>query len=352
MIFRHVDVVTEHTIIENCTLTIKNGKIHALDKELNDKPNRFLVIPGFIDQHIHISSKDFNASKQKLYTHGVTTVLPTVATTSIATMMEQLTDFSKLVKEDDMALGIHLEGPFINKEKAGAQSLKGIGPYNAKLLDDLIEASNDTVKIITFAPEMVTDSFYVSYPSIHKQIGHSKASNSEFLTAYNHGVKTITHMFNGLPPMHHRKENILLQCFLKDDMIYELIADKVHVSLDMIKFFLKQQPHILCISDALCDSYVLGEKTLKLKGNHYYTDNDTLAGSNQYLDTGFKTLLEAGLTVLQAVRATSTNQSRYLGVDDFLGKVKVGYQADLVFLDKNYDVDKTIKNGQIVYERR
>lgn len=352
MIFRHVDVVTEHSIVENCTLTIKDGKIHAFDKELSDEPNRFLVVPGFIDQHIHVSSAHFKASKQMLYAHGVTSFLPTVATTSIMAMTQELTSLGRLVKEDDSAVGIHLEGPFINKEKAGAQSLKGIRFYKAELLDDLIKASNDTVKILTFAPEMVTDTFYQSYPKIHKQIGHSNASINDFLAAYNHGVRTITHVFNGLPLLHHRHENILLQCLLKEDMTYELIADQIHVSLDMIKFFLKQQPHVLCISDALCDPSVLGDKKLTLKGGHYYTNDDRLAGSNQYLDIGFKTLLEAGLTPVQAVHATSTNQSKYLGLDAFLGKVKVGYQADLVLLDKNYTVHKTIKNGHIVFERR
>lgn len=352
MILRHVDVVTNHGIIENCTLTIKEGRIHAIDKELDDETERCLVIPGFIDQHVHLSSNHFKDAKQTLFSHGVTSFLPTVATTSIKMMTDELRALSMLIKNDDAALGTHLEGPFLNKEKAGAQTREGLQFYTPEILDTLISASNNTVKILTFAPEMVTNAFYQSYPSILKQIGHSKASTKAFLTAYDHGVKTITHVFNGLAPLHHRDESILLQSLLKDDMAYELIADKVHVSLDMIKLFLKLNPQILCVSDALCDQRVLGNKTLELKDTHYYTDEGTLAGSNQYLDTAFKTLLEAGLTVTEAVQATSTNQSIYLGLDDYLGKIKVGYQADLVLLDKDYNVYKTIKKGHTIYERR
>ncbi|MFW6319910.1 MAG: hypothetical protein ACOC1L_06955, partial [Bacillota bacterium] len=222
MILRHVDVVTDQGIIKNCTLSIKEGKIHAIDKELAEEKNRWIVIPGFIDQHIHISSTHFKTAKETLFSHGVTSFLPTVATTSIKNMTTELRQLSRIIRKDDAALGIHLEGPFLNKEKAGAQSQEGLCFYDAGKLETLINASKNTIKILTFAPEMVTDAFYQSYPSILKQIGHSKASDEMFMSAYNHGIKTITHVFNALDSIHHRKESILLQSLLKEDIIYEL----------------------------------------------------------------------------------------------------------------------------------
>ena len=326
------------------------------------------VSAGFIDLHIHGSggADVMDATPQALETLS-RTVLQTGTTSLLATTMTMST------QEIDNALqniqtngknvsgaqivGIHLEGPFINPSKHGAQDKQYVQAPNF----NLIEKYMDEVKMITLAPEVEGSEDFVKhltkeYPHIILSIGHSDASYEKSSESFSWGISHATHLFNAMSPYHHRAPGIVGAVFDNKDVSCDIIADLVHTHPSILElvYTLKKEKLVL-ITDAmragcmLCGEYDLGGQTVTVNEGKATLKNGTLAGSVLKLnDALFNMCKHTSMTRVEAVNAVTKIPAHKLGLKK--GELKVGYDADIVIFDENFSIISTIVSGKRIYE--
>lgn len=226
------------------------------------------ITKGLVEQHIHgafgydfmnCSSDDILTVANRLVECGVTAFFPTIMTDDIQKIKDRIQIVkdakSKQDKNSAQIIGIHLEGPFINHEKAGIHEKKYIQALNVdtyKLIED------DIIKIITLAPELDYSGDFVKYlktKNIKLSCGHSTSSDLE-------NMSQVTHLYNAMSSFHHRNNTTVVKALLDDEIYAEIIGDSMHVCDDVLKITFKQKPQdkILLISDALPKSSDCNER--------------------------------------------------------------------------------------------
>ena len=326
------------------------------------------VSAGFIDLHIHGSggADVMDATPQALETlsrtvlqTGTTSLLATTMTMSTQEIDNALQNIQKFGKNVTGAniVGIHLEGPFINPSKHGAQDKHYVQAPNF----NLIEKYMDEVKMITLAPEVEGSEDFVKhltkeYPHIILSIGHSDASYEKSSESFSWGISHATHLFNAMSPYHHRAPGIVGAVFDNKDVSCDIIADLVHTHPSILElvYTLKKEKLVL-ITDAmragcmLCGEYDLGGQTVTVNEGKATLKNGTLAGSVLKLnDALFNMCKHTSMTRVEAVNAVTKIPAHKLGLKK--GELKVGYDADIVIFDENFSIISTIVSGKRIYE--
>ncbi|MDW7669795.1 MAG: N-acetylglucosamine-6-phosphate deacetylase, partial [Bacillota bacterium] len=252
--------------------------------------------------------------------------------------------------------GVHLEGPFINNKFKGAQSEKHIIPVDHEILDRY----KDIIKVVTIAPEkdgsLETIKKYKN--DMNFSIGHSGATYEEAIEAFEHGACCTTHLFNAMTGLHHRNLGIV-GAALTTDCYSELIADNIHVSKNLYEMLVKVKGlnKLLLMTDCIRGGglgegvYTLGGQKVNIKNGKCTLDSGTIAGSVLKLNQGFKNFAEASNESIESIVPLITiNQAKYLGLEDKLGSLTQGKRADIVIMNDDYDITKTIVKGKLVYE--
>ena len=353
------------------SLEIEDGKISKISKK--ERTWSYIVIPGFFDPHVHgsygvdtmdLSKKSLEKMEEFFYSQGVTSFLPTTVSCSFETMLKALDVIKEYLDEKNVTsiFGAHLEGPYISHEKMGAQNPKYIREPN--VINEIKTISEKSVlKLITMAPEL--EGFSESAKIlISKKIvismGHSNAKFEHVKMAYDMGVRRITHFPNALRSLHHREIGITGAGFYFDDIVLEIICDGVHLSPRMVELMykIKGADNIILITDAISAAglkdgvYELGGLKVFVENNVARLSNGSLAGSTlTFINAvkNFQKFTKASLKEL--VRVSSYNAIQDLSIDN-LGRIKEGFIADLVVLDKDLNLMSTIKEGKIVYRKK
>ncbi len=369
----------DEDFVENKVLIFNNKIIDIIDfnnfskddfYNLNiiDAKNNY-VLPGFIDQHIHgykgFDTMDKNTNslleiKKKLVENGVTSFLPTTVTAPKEDLIRILKETLKYIDFDNnigsRILGVHLEGPYINSQKKGAQNENFI-----TLPDfDFVNEFKDVLKIITVAPEIPTVLELIKEfnKEIIFQIGHTNANYKEALLSIKNGIKGGTHTFNAMTPLHHRDMGTV-GAILTTDCFCELICDNIHLEPSIYKFVIQNKTldNILLITDCICagglsdDEYTLGGLEVVLKDKACRLKDGTLAGSTLTLNMALKNFTEhSNLNLKDTIKTVTINQAKYLNLDDKIGVIKKGLYSDIIIMDKNYTIKKTFVNGVLEYE--
>lgn len=365
-----IDIVGGSVLIDGSKIAavLTPGETAEADKVIDACGN--MLMPGFIDIHSHgaggcdtcdckvESIRTIADCKMK---EGVTTWLPTTLTLGTKTLM----DVCEVVKEyaaspnGSKTPGVHLEGPYINPKQCGAQNPAFVRPADY----EEVEMLNNIypVLLISMAPEMPGAVDFIAKASaagITCSAGHSAASYADFKKAKAAGLKHLTHFCNQMSPQHHREIGLVGSGMLDKDVKIEIICDKIHLCEDMLKltFTNKDISQMIMITDSLACSWMpdgpgsLGGLPIIVKGGVARLESGNLAGSTLRYAKGLKNVQElTGKPLSELVKATSWNQAQSLGLYD-LGKVAPGYTADLVLLDAEYDVVKTIIDGEVRYE--
>lgn len=328
------------------------------------------IVPGFIDVHIHgyknvdvMDGKVSSISKisKDITENGVCAYLPTTMTMPMDSIIKALETIRE-VKDGfqdgagALVLGAHLEGPFINEEFKGAQPKEFI----EKPDESLVEQFKDVIKVITIAPEIPgAMDFIEKYANdFNFSIGHSGASYETAKEAINKGVKSTTHLFNAMTGVHHREPGIVGAAFTSD-CYSEVIADKFHIHPDLYKLIVKAKglEKILLITDCMRaggleeGTYDLGGQMVTVKNGQCRLSEGTIAGSVLKLNEGLRNFdqsLEENLE--QLIPLVTSNQARYLGVEDELGSLEVNKIANIVMMNKEIQINKTIVKGKVAYE--
>lgn len=375
---KNVSVVTNEGIIKT-DIVIENDKIVSLKP--NSELKGFLfdeevtVVPGFIDQHIHgVNGADtMDATIEALENmastlpkEGTTSFLPTTMTQSDEAIKKALQNVKKFMKNNNIngaeVIGIHLEGPFINEKASGAQPRDYIVNPSVEKFKEYQEISENIIKIVTVAPEVEGGLELIKYLNEQKiiaSIGHTKATYDEALQAIKHGASMVTHCYNAMTPIHHRDLGVVGAVYLHDKLHAEIIVDGVHVHEKAVYLLYKNKGvnHITLVTDSLRakwlpdGEYDLGGQMVKVVNNQARLEDGTLAGSTLKMIDAFKNSIKfLNLSLLDAVKMASTNPARNLGISDRKGSIEIGKDADLLVLDKNYDIIMTVARGKIVYE--
>ncbi len=326
------------------------------------------VSAGFIDLHIHGSggADVMDATHNALETIS-STLLQTGTTSFLATTMTMSTqdiDYAlqniQLHSQDvsgAQILGVHLEGPFINASKHGAQDKAYIQVPNKTLINDYM----NEVKMITLAPEVAGAEYFVKflsaqYPNIILSIGHSDASYEKSKESFSWGISHATHLFNAMNPYHHRKPGIVGAVF-DSEVSCDIIADLIHTHPSALKLVHQvKKDKLILITDAMragcmkCGTYDLGGRKVIVEDNNARLEDGTLAGSVLQLNEALKNMTTVTpMTMIEAVNAVTKIPAQKLGVQK--GRLKEGYDADIVIFDEKFSIISTIVAGKVKYKR-
>lgn len=345
------------------------------DLEIIDVDGKF-VSPGLIDVHIHgfqgddASDGDLEGIRRisnALLENGVTGWLPTTMTVEkslIVKALETIRESKKLSAEGkdswhgSQVLGCHVEGPFINPSKKGAQ------PEDYILKPDIAFTKEyaDVISIITMAPEMDENFEFIKEIShdtdIVISIGHTDADYETAIAAINAGASHITHLFNAMSPLNHRQPGVVTAA-LNTDVSTELIADTFHVHPGLYKLINKIKGDKLCLitdcvrAGGLEDGeYTLGGQKIIVNGIECRLEDGTIAGSVLRLNNAVKNMLKhTDMPLWQIIADASLNPARAIGLSATKGSLENGKDADIIITDADYNVEQTYIMGELYYTK-
>ncbi|WP_251551398.1 N-acetylglucosamine-6-phosphate deacetylase [Neobacillus muris] len=384
-LIKGIQIYSDDRWIENGFIKIKDEKMVEIGSteqlssqeefEVIEIPSNYKAVPGFIDVHIHGANgaDTMDATKEALETmaealprEGTTSFLATTITQEEQQIEKALLNAGAYIhgkQSPGMAeiLGIHLEGPFVNKKRAGAQPIQHIIDPNLDLFKKWEALSEHSIKLVTLAPELPGGLQLVNYLAENgmiASIGHTDATYEEVLEAIDAGVNHVTHLYNQQRGLHHREPGVVGAAFLKDELKAELIVDGVHVHPEMVKLAYRQKGNkgIILITDAMrakClknGHYDLGGQDVIVQDGKAVLSDGTLAGSILRLGQGVKNILTfADCELEDAVQMAAVNPAKQLNVFDRKGSISEGKDADIVILDENLDVYMTLCRGKVAY---
>jgi N-acetylglucosamine-6-phosphate deacetylase len=321
------------------------------------------ILPGFIDLHVHggagrdmMEGGDAPHVIARLHAkHGTTSLLATTMTAPVEDIERALDAIGAACKErgrnEARILGVHLEGPYINSGKLGAQP-----PFarEASMAEVKRFDGQAPMRLITVAPEIDGHLALVKQMAdagIRVQIGHTNGSYEDGVQALEHGAAGFTHLFNAMPGLHHREPG-MAGAALAHAQYAEIIPDLLHVHPGAIKVALRSIPKLFCVTDSTAAAgmpdgqYMLGRQVVhKCMGGVRLADG-TLAGSTLTMDQALRNLVSIGLSIEDASRRVSTNAADYLG-ETRRGRLAPGCFADLVVLDRNLCLKAVYIEGEL-----
>jgi len=380
------ELVTPSGRLRNAFIRVVNGVIREV-REGRPKPptppllnySDFIGVPGFVDTHIHgIAGADVNSGdvsevlrmSKELVKYGVTSFIPTSVTApheellKICTAVrEAISNWGSSAREGEplgaRVLGLHLEGPYINPVKCGAQNPKYVRRPNLEEFREYLRACGGYLRVVTLAPEVEGGLEFVALiasEGVVPSLGHSNAGYEITKQAIRNGLRRATHVFNAMRPIHHRDPGAVV-ALLEDPSVYvEVIADFIHLHPATVKFVIDHVGtwRAVMISDSIPatglpdGTYELGGLKVVVRDGVARLVNGALAGSTLTLDKAFRNLLKLGYSLTEAVRMTSTNPARSVG-EVVLGDVRPGCRADLAILNDELGVVATVVNGVETY---
>lgn len=375
--FKNSWILTEDGLLKT-DLIVKNGIIDSIGKsdnfELYELSDNLIVVPGFIDQHIHGAKgfdiidgnvSDIKEIAEALPQEGVTAFLGATTTQSKEVIDKSLFAAKKYIETKSELgaelLGIHLEGPFITKKYMGAQLPNYIIKPSIKDFKHFEEVSGNNIKLVTMAIEEEGSNELIDYlksSNIIVSIGHSAAGFKEIKNAVKNGVTCVTHTYNGMKPLRRDDIGTVGSTFLFNELYSELICDGIHVSELAVKLLWKNKPNdkVILISDALRTKFMPDgkyyelEQVIILKGKEARLEDGKLAGSVLKINEAIKNYMDfTGCDFIDAVKCATENPAKNLGIFDKMGSIKEGKLANFTVVDKDLNVYLTIRNGKVIY---
>ena len=357
-------------------LELEDGIIKEIypynEKEVTKDYGDLRILPGFIDIHCHgaygFDTNDADPEGLRKWAkgivdEGVTSFLATTLTQSEEVLTNAVSNVAKVVEEGYEGaeiLGIHFEGPYLNKAHKGAQPEEYCVKPDVEQFKKYQKAAHGLIKYITMAVENDEDyalTKYCSQNNVVVSIGHSNATYEQAVQAYGHGARSMTHVYNAMTPFTHRANGLVGGALRIRNMYGEIICDGNHSTLAALNnFFTSKGPdYSIMITDSLmCKGFPVGTKfdfggqevVIYPDGSAHLVEAGNLAGSTLNVNKGLKILIEDALVpVNYAINACTSNPARCLHVDDRKGTIGVGYDADLVVLDRDYEVVQTYCKG-------
>ena len=319
------------------------------------------IIPGFVDLHCHggggFDTMDGVQAIQKMSSYhlskGTTSLLATTWTSSFEHTYAALNDFNSLIDMSSNLIGVHLEGPFINPKKLGAQPALAIEPSI-----DFIEKINEIadIKTITLAPEIKDMKMFIPFlidKNINVQFGHTLADSKTCEKYMSSNEVSFTHLYNAMSDNNHRNPGVL-SAALNKGKFAEIICDLNHVSEEAILIAKKCIPDLYAITDSIAasgmkdGSYTFANVEIEKNNNKVCLNGtSTLAGSVVNMHDTFLNLLKMKISIQDAVRMTSYSATKFLKKDD-IGVIDDGKKANFLILDHDFNIKSIYLNGKLI----
>lgn len=349
-------------IIPQEELTTTYGNIETIDAE-----NAY-VTPGFIDLQLNgcggvlfnddISLETLDTMHKTNLKYGCTSFTPTLITTGDENI-EKAIELVKGIENKGKygVVGLHIEGPYISLQKKGIHNPKFIRKADEAMIDKMVEAGKENVRIVTLAPEN-TDKKIISKlnaAGIHVAVGHSNATYEQVKEKEGFGITLATHLYNGMSSFNHREPGVVGAVF-DSDIKAGVIADGFHCHYSAIKSAIKVMgERLYLVTDAVSPVgtdmeyfYFEGNKVFYKDGKCFGEDG-TLGGSALTMDAGVRNLVKyCDITLEEAVRMATLYPAKAVNIDNEYGKLQPGCFADIVFLDKHLRLKKVIAKGELV----
>ena len=371
--------LTPHVNIPNAGILCENAKIIGIggvSAFSRDEPNLTVVdmtgcyaLPGLIDSHIHgcggfdtelacEPEQQLEKMSSYLASRGVTSFLPTLVSMPRKKMVETVKRIAEMMQEPmpgAVPCGLHLEGPFINPLKAGSQSKDACSAVDFAFLDELLEAGEGRIKLMTFAPELENSEKMVEIlldNGVIPSMGHSIANADETLRALDAGARRCTHLFNGLPPLHHRRSSITDVLLTHDGVSVEIILDGAHIDPRIVDITTRVKPKNKVIGISNSIQFEPGQPNGYYdKDDRIFTADGILAGTAHSLDEGWMHLRTySHLSSPLAAACFTFNPAMDLGLIT-RGELSPGKRADITFFKTaDSQVAMTISQGKVIYK--
>ena len=349
-------------------LEIEDGRLLRVGENLSFPEDElavdcsgYTIIPGFVDIHIHGCAgtdtcdgtrEDIDNLARFLLQKGVTSFCPTTMTTGRATVERALLAAKACaeqpVEDGARIVGIHMEGPFIAKEKKGAQLEEAILPPDYSWFRELYELSGGLVKLVVVAPEQPGGYEFAEQAKAQctVSIAHTTASYEEAKHAFDCGVTHATHLFNAMPGLSHRAPGVVGAVFDDERVTAELICDGFHLHPAVLRTaFRVLGDRAVVVSDSMRgngmadgESFDLGGQLVTVKDGKATRSDGTIAGSVTNLHEEVKNLVSFGIPLEHAVKAATLTPAKVIGMDGEIGSIEPGKRADLLVLDENLDI--------------
>ncbi|EOW6670019.1 N-acetylglucosamine-6-phosphate deacetylase [Cronobacter dublinensis] len=374
----HGRIYTGHDILDDHAIVIADGLIERLCP-LADLPAGIeqrdmggaIIAPGFIDVQLNgcggvqfndtadaVSVDTLEIMQKANEKSGCTSYLPTLITCSDALMKQGvrvMRDY--LAHHKNQALGLHLEGPWLNIVKKGTHNPDYVREPDAELVDYLCENA-DVITKITLAPERVTPEVIAKLTAagIVVSAGHSNATLKEAKKGFRAGIRFATHLFNAMPYITGREPGLTGAIFDEPDVFCGIIADGLHVDFANVRLAKKVKGDKLClVTDATApaganiDEFIFAGKTIYYRNGLCVDENGTLSGSALTMIEGVRNLVEhVNIALDEALRMATLYPARAMGVAHRLGSIEAGKVANLTAFTRDYKIIKTIVNGNEV----
>ena len=372
MIYRNAEVFVDGKF-KICDFEVLDGKIAAIGNpylpEHEDEVDLdgHYVIPGLVDVHTHgsmnadFSDGDYEGLKAMatyLAKSGVTSFAPAGMTLPYETLAAAFATGKKLHDEcpDGCArlMGIHMEGPFFSEKKKGAQNGAYLRDPDFAAFKELYDGCGGLVRIVDVAPELPGAAEFTREASelATVSIAHTDATYEEAVAVLDAGASHLTHLYNAMPPIHHRKPGVIGAGSEREGVVAELICDGYHVHPSSIRMAFKLFPDRIClISDSLrcCGmpegKYELGGQDVFLKGGVARLEDGTIAGSASNVYTCMLNAIAYGIPKETAITAATITPAREIGADDLVGSIAEGKYADFIICDADLKPERIFLGG-------
>jgi N-acetylglucosamine-6-phosphate deacetylase len=356
------------------SVTVDGTRISAAtpaDAQVIDARGHWLV-PGFVDLHNHGGGgasfsgpvEDVLKAIRAHRRHGTTTLVASTVTDDMDVLVRQAGLLSELAEQGDLA-GIHFEGPFISPCRKGAHSEKLLRDPDPEEVRKLIDAARGRARMVTLATELPGGLDSVRLLAEHgviAAVGHTDATYEQTVEAIEAGATVATHLFNAMPALGHRAPGPIAALLEDERVTVELINDGVHLHPAALELAFRHAGpgRVAFITDAMDAAgigdgrYMLGPLEVEVsEGVARLVEGGSIAGSTLTLDRAFKRAVTIDrIPVEDVVAALSATPARLLGMDDRVGSLEPGKDADLVLLDENFDLKGVMRRGEWVVDPR
>jgi N-acetylglucosamine-6-phosphate deacetylase len=331
------------------------------------------VLPGLIDTHVHGTHGDdvmlhgadgIRRISARFPQYGTTAWLPSTIAARHEELLEAVCWCASAHADPgsgaDIA-GIHVEGPYINMKRKGAQPAEGVRDPDFAEVRELLAAGEGLIRVVTLAPELpgALDLIRMLVArGIIASMGHSDATYDEALAGIQAGATHATHLFNAMPPIHHREPGLITACLNEPGVLAEIIPDGVHLNPHIVRLAIhaKGADRVALITDAFSATglgegvHTLGPHRVRVEGSLCTLENGTIAGSVLTMNHAVRNAMEfAGSTLVEAVRMCSLIPAGVAGCADRKGSLEAGKDADVALLDHQFHPQATWVRGRLCY---
>jgi N-acetylglucosamine-6-phosphate deacetylase len=380
ILIRNVRLVSDAEPVLRCLL-MRNGQIESIHNDGESfvfkadsviDGNGQLLIPGMIDVHIHGAEgfdmmdgtiQSVEAVSRACARTGCTSFLATSVSSSLDDLLKMISNVKEVAGREPgaQAIGLHIEGPYLNVKRKGMQNERYLRHPNLEEMKSIIEASGSLLRMVTLAPELPGGLEMIRFlkeKGVIAAIAHSDATYEEAKLAFESGASHVTHCFNGMRPIHHRDPGVVIAAFEESSVSVQAIVDDVHLHPAIVRLMYREKgpDKMVLITDALQamgmgdGTYLFGGHEVKVCHGVAKLMDGTLASSTVTMNEALHKAIQSGIPLKDAVMMATQTPADILGLSN-KGRIEPGADADLVLMNDQFEVMWTIVNGKIVYSR-